>query len=197
VVTAHLADHHGYTDIAFAAGPADSPDASSRLNGCRKALAERGRDPSQLRVFQGDFTTAGGRRVAAALLESGQLPQAVVCANDQTAIGVLASLQSAGLRLPGDIAVTGFDGVALGEHLRPTLTTVVQPMRRLGETAARLLEERVADPAIGPRSVELPVRLELRASCGCPEPEQKTLLGRAIPGDRSTPIGASQSGGQQ
>lgn len=190
--TAHLADHHGYTDIAFAAGPVDSPDASSRLNGCRKALAERGRDPGRLRVFQGDFTTAGGRRVAAELLESGRLPQAVVCANDQTAIGVMASLQSSGLRLPGDIAVTGFDGVALGEHLRPTLTTVVQPMRRLGETAARMLEERVADPAIGPRSVELPVRLELRASCGCPEPEQKTLLGRAIPGDRSSAIGVSQ-----
>jgi LacI family transcriptional regulator len=191
-VTAHLADQHRYTDIAFAAGPPDSPDASSRLTGFRKALAERGRDLSQLRIFQGDFTTAGGRRVAAALLSAGRLPQALVCANDQTAIGVMASLQSAGLRIPGDIAVTGFDGVALGELLRPTLTTVVQPMRRLGETAVRLLQDRVADPALAPRAVELPVRLELRASCGCPEPEQKTLLGRAIPGDRSTPNGASQ-----
>jgi LacI family transcriptional regulator len=177
-VTAHLLDQHGYDDIGFAAGPADSPDAASRINGFRKALAERGRDPSQPRIFQGDFTTLGGRRVAAELLAADRRPQALVCANDQTAIGVMASLQSAGLRIPGDIAVTGFDGVALGELLRPTLTTVVQPMRRLGEMAAQMLRERVADPAIAPRAVELPVRLELRASCGCPEPHQDVTTDR-------------------
>jgi LacI family transcriptional regulator len=190
-VTGHLADRHGYPDIAFAAGPADSPDASSRLNGFRKAMAERGRDLSRLRIFQGDFTTAGGRRVAADLLAQKPLPQAVVCANDQTAIGLMTALQNAGLRIPGDIAVTGFDGVQLGELLRPSLTTVVQPMRKLGQTAARLLQERIADPAIAPRSAELPVRLELRASCGCPEPEQKTLLGQAIPGRRGTTPGGA------
>ncbi|HEY7432126.1 MAG TPA: LacI family DNA-binding transcriptional regulator [Streptosporangiaceae bacterium] len=187
-VTAHLADHHGHRDIAFAAGPADSPDSTSRYDGYRKALSERGLAPSDP-PLRGDFTTAGGRRVAAEIMcaGAGRRPRALVCANDQTAIGAMAALQSAGLRVPEDIALTGFDGISLGEHLRPSLTTVVQPMRGLGETAVRLLQNRMADPALGPRAIELPVRLELRASCGCPEPAPKTLMGRAIPGGTSLP----------
>jgi LacI family transcriptional regulator, galactose operon repressor len=186
--TAHLADHHGYRDIAFAAGPADSPDSTSRYDGYRKALTERGLTPSDP-PLRGDFTTAGGRHAAADILAApaGRRPRALVCANDQTAIGAMAALQSAGLRVPEDIALTGFDGISLGEHLRPSLTTVVQPMRGLGETAVRLLQNRMADPTLGPRAIELPVRLELRASCGCPEPAQKTLMGRAIPGGTSLP----------
>ena len=184
--TAHLADHHGYRDIAFAAGPADSPDSTSRYDGYRKALSERGLTPGDP-PLRGDFTTAGGRRAAAEILASQRRPRALVCANDQTAIGAMAALQSAGLRVPADIALTGFDGIGLGEHLRPSLTTVVQPMRGLGETAVRLLQNRMADPTLGPRAIELPVRLELRASCGCPEPAPKTLMGRAIPGGTSLP----------
>jgi LacI family transcriptional regulator len=95
------------------------------------------------------------------------VPRALVCANDQTAIGVMASLQHAGLSVPGDVAVTGFDGIQLGRHLRPSLTTVVQPMAALGDTAVTMLKDRIGGTALPQRTVELPVRLELRASCGC------------------------------
>ena len=183
-VTAHLADRHGYTAIAFAAGPADSPDSGSRFDGFRKALTERGLPAGQQPDYRGDFTTAGGRRAAAALLAGPARPRAVVCANDQTAIGMMAALASAGLRVPEDIAVTGFDGIGLGQHLRPSLTTVAQPMRGLGEAAVRLLTGRMADPALPSRAVELPVRLVLRASCGCAEPP--------APGPMPTPATASQ-----
>jgi LacI family transcriptional regulator len=169
-ITAHLADQHGYRSIAFAAGPADSPDSGSRFGGFRKALTERGLPAASQPGYRGDFTTAGGRRVAAAILAGPARPRAVVCANDQTAIGVMAALTSAGLRVPEDVAVTGFDGIQLGQHLRPSLTTVAQPMRGLGEAAVRLLQERMSDPTLPSRAVELPVQLELRASCGCPEP---------------------------
>jgi LacI family transcriptional regulator len=169
-VTAHLADQHGYRSIAFAAGPAGSPDSGSRFEGFRKALTERGLPAAAEPAYRGDFTTAGGRRVAAAILAGPARPRAVVCANDQTAIGAMAALASAGLRVPEDIAVTGFDGIQLGQHLRPSLTTVAQPMRSLGESAVRLLQERMSNPTLPSRAVELPVRLELRASCGCPEP---------------------------
>ena len=77
------------------------------------------------------------------------------------------------------MAVTGFDGIRLGRHLRPSLTTVVQPMAALGDTAVAMLNDRIgggtqprqAQPsqALPRRTVELPVRLELRGSCGCPE----------------------------
>jgi len=172
-VTAHLADGHGYTSICFIAGPPDSPDSARRLDGFRRATAGLPETP----VYHGDFTTAGGRRVAERIIAAGRVPRALVCANDQTAIGVMTALQHAGLSVPGDVAVTGFDGIWLGRHLRPSLTTVVQPMAALGDTAVAMLTDRIGGvgpssttlpPQILPRrTVELPVRLELRGSCGC------------------------------
>jgi LacI family transcriptional regulator len=160
-VTAHLADVHGYTDLCFVAGPPDSPDSARRLDGFRRA----GDGP----VYHGDFTTAGGRRVAERIIATGRVPRALVCANDQTAIGVMAALQDARLNVPGDAAVTGFDGIRLGRHLRPGLTTVVQPMAALGDTAVTMLKDRIGGAVLPQRTVELPVRLEVRGSCGCAE----------------------------
>ena len=98
-------------------------------------------------VYHGDFTTAGGRRVAERIIAAGRVPRALVCANDQTAIGVMAALQNAGLSVPGDVAVTGFDGIRLGRHLRPSLTTVIQPMAALGDTAVTMLKDRIGGGA--------------------------------------------------
>jgi len=164
-VTSHLADAHGYTDICFIAGPPDSPDSASRLDGFRGATATLGEAP----VYHGDFTTAGGRRAAEQILASGRVPRALVCANDQTAIGAMAALRRAGLSVPGDVAVTGFDGIQLGRHLHPSLTTVVQPMAALGETAVAMLSDRIGGADLPQRTVELPVRLEVGGSCGCAE----------------------------
>lgn len=167
-LAAHLVDVHGYTDVRFVAGP-DSPDSTSRFLGYRRALLERGLSAPEQPELVGDFTTAGGRRVMTELLRQDKPPRAVMCVNDQTAVGALAVLTEAGLRVPEDVAVTGFDGIQLGQHLRPALTTVVQQMRVLGERVVSLLEERIADPALPPRTVELPVRVALRGSCGCAE----------------------------
>ncbi len=166
-VTAHLADVHGYGDICFIAGPPDSPDSACRLDGFRRATAGLASQRDDLLVYYGDFTTAGGRRVAERIIGTGRMPRALVCANDQTAIGVMAALQHAGLSVPGDVAVTGFDGIRLGRHLRPSLTTVVQPMTALGDTAVMMLKDRIDGAVLPQRTVELPVRLELRGSCGC------------------------------
>ena len=166
-VTAHLVDMHGYTDICFIAGPADSPDSGRRLDGFQRATAGLVSHRNEVLVYYGDFTTAGGRRVAERIIGAGRVPRALVCANDQMAIGGMAALQRAGLNVPGDVAVTGFDGIRLGRHLRPSLTTVVQPMAALGDTAVTMLKDRIGGATLPQRTVELPVRLELRASCGC------------------------------
>jgi LacI family transcriptional regulator len=168
-VTSHLVDAHGYTDICFIAGPSDSPDSASRHDGFREAAAGLGRQPADAPAYRGDFTTAGGRRVAERIIATRRVPRALVCANDQMAIGAMAALRDAGLSVPADVAVTGFDGIQLGRHLRPSLTTVVQPMAALGDTAVAMLKDRIGGAALPQRTVELPVRLELRGSCGCPE----------------------------
>jgi LacI family transcriptional regulator len=97
----------------------------------------------------------------------------VVCANDQMAIGVLRELQRAGVRVPADVAVTGFDDVHASRVIDPPLTTVSQPLRELGSRATRRLLARIADPALPPAAEVLPVQVVIRASCGCPPPETR------------------------
>ncbi|HEY7146555.1 MAG TPA: LacI family DNA-binding transcriptional regulator [Streptosporangiaceae bacterium] len=182
-LTAHLADQHGYQRMTFVAGPRDSPDSAHRFEGFRKAMAERGLATAQEPGYHADFTTAGGRRAASAIFAApGPAPRALVCANDQMAAGAMAALQAAGLRVPQDVAVAGFDGIQLSAHLRPGLTTVAAPMRTLGGQAVDLITDRIASPSQPARSIQLAVRLVLRGSCGCPEPADRQS-GQPLPPD--------------
>ena len=91
-----------------------------------------------------------------------------MCANDQMAIGVLRELQRAGVRVPADVAVTGFDDVYPSRVIDPPLTTVSQPFHDLGSRATHRLLARIAIPR-SPRGTEvLPTQLVIRTSCGCP-----------------------------
>jgi len=162
----HLIVDHGVRRFAFVGGPADSPDANARFLGYRQALTGAGLPVADVPDSRGDFTQAGGRDATRRLLDL-PLPRALVYANDQMAIGGLDVLERRGVRVPEDVAVVGFDGIQLGRVVRPSLTTVTQPMRRLAQTAVELLTERLAEPTRDPRSVLLPVSPTRRASCGC------------------------------
>jgi LacI family transcriptional regulator len=109
--------------------------------------------------------------VVASLLDAGRkLPEAILCANDQTALGVIHALAQRGIRVPQDVAITGFDDVPVARHLHPPLTTVRQPMLELGATAFDVLHARISEGAAAPDTV-LPVELIVRESCGCgPDP---------------------------
>ncbi|MGB3437904.1 MAG: LacI family DNA-binding transcriptional regulator [Actinophytocola sp.] len=169
-LTTHLIADHGLRRLAFVGGGDDSPDAQARFAGFQQALRAADLPVPPEPDARGDFTQAGGREAARRLLERGTRPQAMVFANDQMAVGALDVLERKGVRVPKDVVVAGFDGIPLGRVVRPSLTTVTQPMRRLGETAVDLLVERLADPEREPRSVMLPVTQTRRASCGCPDP---------------------------
>jgi LacI family transcriptional regulator len=164
----HLIERHGRARLFYLGGPREAPDARERRAGLDETLS---RHPGVWLTgsLEGQFATVSGQLAAREILARPRedLPDAVICANDQMAIGVMRELQGAGLRVPADIAVTGFDDIYLGAMLTPPLTTVRQPMRLLGERGCDLLLERIADPA-RPRRVErLPTTLVIRESCGC------------------------------
>ena len=91
-------------------------------------------------------------------------PTAIFAVSDTLAIGVLSALRQLGKRVPEDVAVIGFDDIAIAAQIAPGLTTIAQPMRELGETAARLLLQRLANPAASVPGVLLQHRLILRGS---------------------------------
>jgi len=166
-LTAHLISVHGYTDLLYLAGPDQSPDSDERFAGFRDALRRAGLPVPDRPEASGGFTEAGGDRAIRGLIARGRRPRAIVCGNDEMALGALTALRATRLRVPADVAVTGFDDISAGRHVRPALTTVRQPMRDLGERSVRLLLNRIADAEAGHQSVVLPTELIIRRSCGC------------------------------
>lgn len=149
--------------LAFLAGPENSPDAEQRWEGFASAVAASGMDPAAVTVVRGDFTRASGRRAAEEILAGG-VPDALIVANDQMALGALDVLRDAGLRVPDDVLVTGFDGIEAAALVRPPLTTVRQPMIDLGRAAVQMLARRLEHPDAPPAVVRLPLQILLRES---------------------------------
>ncbi|WP_141365693.1 LacI family DNA-binding transcriptional regulator [Streptomyces sp. 6-11-2] len=169
-LTRHLIEDHGLRRLAYVGSAEESPDVEARFRGyveaCRAAGVEVGDEPD---LRAGMMTQAEGARAADTLLDRrGERPDALLFANDQMAVGALHTLERRGVRVPEDVAVTGFDGIALSRLVRPALTTVRQPMRRMGEEAVELLVRRLNGSQGGePVSMMLPVSVVRRASCGC------------------------------
>lgn len=161
----HLVGHHRYRDLRFV-GALEAPDIEERFGAFQRALDVHG-----IPVPEAPFDPTGltGARLAAvrATIEAGEFPRVLVCATDQLALTVLDFLQAHGVAVPGDIAVTGFDGIAAGRSGRVGLTTVRQPFVSMGRLAVRIL---LGEPQLAgqqERSHVLSTRLLVRASCGC------------------------------
>ncbi|WP_127500845.1 LacI family DNA-binding transcriptional regulator [Actinoplanes solisilvae] len=165
-----LAEHlveHGHRTITFLGDPARSPDVAGRHAGVKAGLARAGVElPDPVRLKGLDLES--GRRAAERLL-TGARPDAVICANDEVALGVLVAVEEAGLKVPEDLAVTGWDDLLAARFAG--LTTVRQPMRELGATAARWLNRRISEATesserTAARRRILPTELVVRRSCG-------------------------------
>lgn len=163
-LTRHVLAQVGDGRIAFLAGPADSPDGEQRREGVAAALAQAGRAPDDLILLRGDFTRASGRRAAGDLLRAGEAPAALIAANDQMALGALDVLRDAGVRVPEDVLVTGFDGIDAAAISAPPLTTIRQPMIDLGRAAVQVLARRLEHPDAAPVVARLPLQILLRES---------------------------------
>jgi len=161
----------GHRRVAIISGPLSLWTAQQRLAGYREAFAAAGLDPDSVPVLGGDYRQASGRQLAGEVLSADPAtrPTALLCANDLMAIGALEYCKAAGLRVPDDVSLTGFDDLPFVSLLTPSLTTVRQPASDMGARAVTRLFELLENPAEGKRPIELfPTTLQLRESVGPP-----------------------------
>lgn len=174
----HLVDA-GHRQIAFITGPDGNFDAAQREHGYRAAMAEFA-PGTPVRVVAGEFTEESGYRAGRELLATGTRPQAVFAGNDMMAIGCLYAFQEAGLDVPRDIALAGFDDIPITRYVTPALTTVRVRIVDLGRSAlerlAALLE--TSDQAIAPSADTLGCEVVVRDSCGA-SPHSKSSTKKA------------------
>jgi LacI family transcriptional regulator len=167
---ARLAVRHlhglGHRRIATIAGPEEHKPGGDRLVGFRAELQALGieRHPEYEQI--GDWYTGSGERAMRTLLGLPEPPTAVFAASDLMAVGAMKAARDAGLDVPADLAVVGFDDIQLASLLHPALTTIHQDKVGLGRAAARALLEQIENPEVTPAALTLPVELIIRASCG-------------------------------
>lgn len=165
----HLYDL-GHRRIAFMKGPSFTLDTAARFAGSMKAANELGLPvlPELCINFEAsEMAPDMGYPVVRNLLSRTRDFTALICFNDTTAIGAIRAMRDTGLRCPEDISVIGFDDILSAAYLTPSLTTIRQPLRQMGETAAELLLRRIADPtAPYPGEIMLRPELVVRESTG-------------------------------
>lgn len=152
----------GHTDIAYLSG-GDNPVANLRSRGYSDAMTEHGL-AQHIRIIPGGLTEASGYRGANEVLR--HRPTALCVANDIAAIGAIAAIDNAGLRVPEDLSVIGYDGITLGALRRINLTTVGQPLAELGRRAAERILDRVNNPSAGSQRIHLAAELIVRGTTG-------------------------------
>jgi len=182
----------GHRRLAFVTGPASNFDASERRRGCRDALSAAGLPPEAGVEVEGDFSEESGHAAGEAIVRLSPRPTAIFAANDSMAIGVLFALRQAGVRVPDEIAVAGFDDIPIARFASPPLSTVRLDIRTLGERALAWLLVELSGEGTSPAVREvLPIRLVLRESTGArgeesaAGPPRTTSVSPLVPG---TPV---------
>jgi LacI family transcriptional regulator len=165
--------HLGHTRIGFLRGPVQLRNASEREQGFRRALATHGIAAVEKWILQGDYETRKAFHVALELLSKEDRPTAIFAANDLMAYGVLDAARMLGLHVPEDLSVAGFDDLEGSAECVPSLTTAAQPMKRLGQVAAKHLLDilTIKDTAPVVLHEKLSARMVIRASTAPPSPK--------------------------
>jgi LacI family repressor for deo operon, udp, cdd, tsx, nupC, and nupG len=159
----------GHRRIAHIGGGIPTTATPKRFKGYAAALAEAGLELQPELVRYGTFSILTGSEHMAALLALPAPPTAVFCGSDEIAIGAIRTIKQAGLRVPEDVSIVGFDDIYFAAVYDPPLTTVEQPARLLGFEAMRLLADRLAGIDVPKRGVTVPYRLMIRGSTAPPK----------------------------
>ena len=163
MATQYLIDK-GHRRIACITGPLDKTPARLRLEGYREAMLRSGLTvPADYEVIA-DFEFGGGFDAMQTLLANATPPDAVFIGNDAMAVGAYQALYQAGLRIPQDMAIVGYDDIELARYMAPPLTTIHQPKDELGELAIDVLINRMAEPDLVQQRLQLTPELMVRGS---------------------------------
>ncbi|MED5803829.1 LacI family DNA-binding transcriptional regulator [Gordonia sp. Z-3] len=161
-VAMHVLDR-GHRRVAVIGGPPSLWTAQQRLAGYREAFARNGIDPDTVPVYNGDYQQETGEKLAAQALTADPRPTALMCANDLMAVGAMEYCRVAGLRVPDDVSIVGFDDLPLSGLLTPRLTTVRQPAHDIGVRAASVLFDLIDTGAAEPINI-IPTTVQIRSS---------------------------------
>jgi LacI family transcriptional regulator, repressor for deo operon, udp, cdd, tsx, nupC, and nupG len=158
----------GHRRLLYVAGPEGNYNEVRRFRGFVEAVAQAGLDPeADIVRLPGNYMFSGGVAAAQSFLALAKRPTGVVCCNDEMAIAFAKTVRDAGVAIPGDMSIVGFDGIEFGEFCEPTLTTIQQPRFELGSTGARLLIAAVRDhPGPDSSPIVLHGKLLIRDSTG-------------------------------
>lgn len=187
-LVSHLVDMHDYRRVVLIRGPEGHPYALERYHAYLDVLKEKGLDPDPALIAPALGWQKGAQAMRVLLDERGLRPgadfQAVVAVSDLLAIGAINMMAERGIRVPGDVAVVGFNDIEEGRLVRPALTSVSLPFYEQGRQAVNVLLNRLQGRE-APAQVMLDSQLLVRQSCGCPS--QSVHLAAAEPADAPTP----------
>lgn len=165
-IVAHLIEHHGLTDIAYLTGHKEHKHSVQRLQAYLDCMEEHGLPVADNRIFYGDYWYDGGEQMAKELLkERDKLPQAIACANDYMAIGVTKELIKAGVQVPEEVAVVGYESVEAGKDSPKPITSTVFPTKQYGRYAAACIKALSEGRELP--EFEEEIGLFIGSSCGC------------------------------
>lgn len=168
LATRHLTEL-GHRRIGCLVLSGDSTSSTARAEGYRSALLEAGILPAKELTVECDYGYSAGELAAHRFLQMSERPTAIVAHNDLMAIGAMKTFSEAGLKIPGDVSVVGFDDIAAASYVQPPLTTIACPKRQMGKAAIELLLNLMqSEERITPRVTRLPVELVVRGSTGKP-----------------------------
>lgn len=162
----------GHRRVGLISGPVGWHSARTRVEGYRAALKRHELEQDTTLVEYGDWEVESGYAAARRLLDGAQRPTALFCANDLMALGAVYAAQDAGLAVPGDLAVVGYDNRDFAAIVRPPLTTVSMPVYEMGRTAADLLLRQILYGELPFDEVKVLGELLVRETCGAPEAER-------------------------
>jgi DNA-binding LacI/PurR family transcriptional regulator len=157
--------HLGHRRIGFIIGPPDQQSSVERIKGFQKALRKNGIDYDKGLIYGGDFHKKSGYQGMKYLLNLPSSPSAVFVANDNMALTAIKAIKEKGLKIPEDISIVGFDDIEAASQIDPPLTTVRQPLYKMGEEAAKLLFKLLNNKESKPQKIILDTELVVRESC--------------------------------